>query len=76
MVEQSEFLQICVVDYGVDPDGPLARVIDVMEVPGCSPSVLRSARSLRTQRQGELEDQFVFIRKVTVRVEKTFERIG
>lgn len=75
-VEISDFLQVCAVDYGVDPDGPSVQVIDTMEVPGCSPGVMRSARSLRTQRQGEREDQFVFIRKVTVRVLKTHDRIA
>jgi hypothetical protein len=74
--EVGEFLQVCAVDYGVDPDSDLARVIDVMEVPGCSGSVLRSACSLRDLRQGEREDEFVFLRKVTVEVRKTLERIA
>jgi hypothetical protein len=74
--ECSDFLQICSVDYGADPDGNHVKVIDAMEVPGCSPGVLRSARALRTQRQGEREDEFVFLRKVTVQVRKTYARIA
>lgn len=74
--EYSEFFQICAVPYGVDPDEGEAKVVDVMEVRHCGPRALQFARRLCVQRQGEREDEFVFIRKVTVQVVTTFERVG
>lgn len=76
IVEREEFFQICSVPYGVDPDGEHAKVIDTMSVRCCDRRSMQFARSLRTQRQGEREDEFVFIRKVRLEVRRAHERVG